>query len=110
MIGTGNLVGQNDFAAQSAQVFRNLDIALQARGCDAANLVKLTVFLTDMDHLSTYREAQNQFFASVALPRPHRCRPGRQKRHRRPQSDADRCFCGERRFTRRSLMISITRN
>jgi enamine deaminase RidA (YjgF/YER057c/UK114 family) len=64
----GNLVGKNDFAAQAAQVFRNLEIALQARGCGAANLVKLTVFLTDMGHLGAYREARNRFFASVAPP------------------------------------------
>jgi enamine deaminase RidA (YjgF/YER057c/UK114 family) len=64
----GNLVGQNDFAAQAAQVFRNLAMALQARGCDAANLVKLTVFLTDMDNLGAYRDARNLFFASVAPP------------------------------------------
>ena len=61
----GNLVGQNDFAAQATQVFRNLTVALQARGCDAANLVKLTVFLTDMDNLGSYRDARNRFFASV---------------------------------------------
>ena len=64
----GNLVGKNDFAAQAAQVFRNLAAALQARRCDAANLVKLTVFLTDMDHLGPYREARNKFFASVTPP------------------------------------------
>ncbi len=64
----GNLVGKNDFASQAAQVFRNLAIALQARRCNAANLVKLTVFVTDMDHLGLYREARNAFFASVAPP------------------------------------------
>ena len=63
--GGGNLVGKDDFAAQAAQVFRNLTIALQERGCSAANLVKLTVFLTDMDFLSVYREARYTFFASV---------------------------------------------
>jgi enamine deaminase RidA (YjgF/YER057c/UK114 family) len=61
----GNVVGKNDFAAQAAQVFRNLAIALQASGCTAADLVKLTVFLTDMDNLAPYREARNRFFASV---------------------------------------------
>jgi enamine deaminase RidA (YjgF/YER057c/UK114 family) len=61
----GNLVGKNDFAAQAAQVFRNLAAALQARGCDATSLVKLTVFLTEMGNLGTYREARNQFFTSV---------------------------------------------
>jgi enamine deaminase RidA (YjgF/YER057c/UK114 family) len=64
----GNVVGKNDFAAQATQVFRNLAIALEAAGCTAANLVKLTVYLTDMDNLSRYREARNGFFASVTPP------------------------------------------
>jgi enamine deaminase RidA (YjgF/YER057c/UK114 family) len=64
----GNVVGKYDFAAQADQVFRNLAIALQASGCTAANLVKLTVFLTDMENLGRYREARNRFFASVTPP------------------------------------------
>jgi enamine deaminase RidA (YjgF/YER057c/UK114 family) len=64
----GHVVGKNDFAAQAAQVFCNLAIALQASGCTAANLVKLTVFLTDMDNLTSYREARNRFFATVTPP------------------------------------------
>jgi enamine deaminase RidA (YjgF/YER057c/UK114 family) len=64
----GNLVGKNDFAVQAAQVFRNLAVALEASGCTAANLVKLTVFLTDMNNLGRYREARNRFFASVTPP------------------------------------------
>ena len=61
----GQVVGKNDFAVQAAQVFRNLQIALRAVGCTAANLVKLTVFLRDMENLSLYREARNRFFATV---------------------------------------------
>ena len=64
----GQLVGKSDFAAQAEQVFSNLATALQASGCTAANLVKLTVFLTDMDNLGRYREARNRFFASVTPP------------------------------------------
>jgi enamine deaminase RidA (YjgF/YER057c/UK114 family) len=64
----GNVVGKGDFAKQAAQVFDNLTIALRAAGCTAANLVKLTVFLTDMDNLTAYREARNRFFASVTPP------------------------------------------
>jgi enamine deaminase RidA (YjgF/YER057c/UK114 family) len=64
----GNVVGKGDFAGQAAQVFDNLAIALRAARCTAANLVKLTVFLTDMDNLGTYREARNRFFASVTPP------------------------------------------
>ncbi|MEO8319162.1 MAG: RidA family protein [Bradyrhizobium sp.] len=61
----GNLVGKDDFAAQAHQVFENLVTALRASGCTAANLVKLTVFLTEMDNLGRYREARNRFFDSV---------------------------------------------
>ena len=64
----GKVVGRNDFAAQAEQVFHNLSIALQASRCTAANLVKLTVFLTDMDNLARYREARNRFFASATPP------------------------------------------
>ncbi len=64
----GALVGKNDFAAQTDQVFRNLSTALQSVGCTASNLVKLTVFLRDMGNLSAYREARNRFFATVSPP------------------------------------------
>jgi enamine deaminase RidA (YjgF/YER057c/UK114 family) len=64
----GNVVGKADFAAQARQVFSNLTIALQASGCTAANLVELTVFLTDMANLGRYREARNRFFGSVTPP------------------------------------------
>ncbi len=64
----GELIGKNDFAAQAAQVFRYLDIALQSVGCAASNLVKLTVFLRDMDNLPVYREARNRFFATTTPP------------------------------------------
>jgi len=66
--GAGKVVGKGDFAAQAAQVFKNLGLALQAVGCTASNLVKLTVFLRDMGHLTAYREARNRFFATVSPP------------------------------------------
>jgi enamine deaminase RidA (YjgF/YER057c/UK114 family) len=64
----GNLVGKGDIAAQAEQVFGNLGIALAAAGCTAAHLVKLTVFLRNMDHLAAYRAARNRFFATVTPP------------------------------------------
>jgi enamine deaminase RidA (YjgF/YER057c/UK114 family) len=64
----GHLVGKSDFAAQATQVFENLGVALRDCGCDPSNLVKLTVFLTDMNHLASYRETRNRFFASVTPP------------------------------------------
>jgi len=64
----GRVIGKGDFAAQAEQVFRNLGAALKAIGCTAANLVKLTVFLRDMNSLGAYREARNRFFATVDPP------------------------------------------
>ena len=61
----GDIVGKGNFARQAAQVFENLNVALQSVGCTAANLIKLTVFLRNMDDLSAYREARNLFFATV---------------------------------------------
>jgi enamine deaminase RidA (YjgF/YER057c/UK114 family) len=66
--GSGKLVGKDDFAAQAAQVFRNLAIALQSVECTASKLVKLTVFLRQMGDLAAYREARNRFFATVTPP------------------------------------------
>jgi enamine deaminase RidA (YjgF/YER057c/UK114 family) len=64
----GGLVGRNDFAAQAARVFQNLGIALQVADCSAGDLVKLTVYLRNMDDLAAYREARDRFFAAVTPP------------------------------------------
>ncbi len=64
----GHVVGKGDFAAQAERVFNNLSAALDAVGCTAANLAKLTVFLRDMGNLGAYREARNRFFATVTPP------------------------------------------
>ena len=63
---SGNVVGRGDFTRQASQVFDNLTITLNAVGCTAANLVKLTVFVTDMSNLGAYREVRNRFFATVS--------------------------------------------
>ena len=47
-------------------MFRNLDAALKAVGCDAKNLAKMTVFLRDIGNLAAYRVARNSFFQSVS--------------------------------------------
>jgi len=61
----GNILGKGDFPAQADQVFANLAAALGAVGCTPANLVKLTVFVRDMENLGAYRVARNRFFSTV---------------------------------------------
>lgn len=45
----GRLVGGDDVVAQTRQVFENMRIVLEAGGCGFADVVKVTVYLTDVD-------------------------------------------------------------
>jgi reactive intermediate/imine deaminase len=45
----GALVGGDDVVAQTRQVLANLGAVLAAAGCGFADVVKVTVFLTDVD-------------------------------------------------------------
>ena len=64
----GIVVGGNDIEAQTDQAFQKLSVALQSVGCDVGNLVKLTVFIRDMDKLADYRRARDRFFKTVDPP------------------------------------------
>ena len=45
----GELVGGADVVAQARQVFANLRAVLEAAGCGFGDVVKVTLFLTDVD-------------------------------------------------------------
>jgi reactive intermediate/imine deaminase len=62
----GNVVGKGDFAAQAAQVFENLKLALAAVGATFDNVVKVTTYVTDMSHLQTLREIRGKFYGKNA--------------------------------------------
>jgi enamine deaminase RidA (YjgF/YER057c/UK114 family) len=47
--GDGRLVGGDDVVAQARQVFENMRAVLAAGGCRFEDVVKVTVFLTDID-------------------------------------------------------------
>ncbi|MEO7862667.1 MAG: RidA family protein, partial [Nitrospirales bacterium] len=54
----GQIVGVGDFEAQAKQTFENLDRVLRAGGSSLQNVVKVTIFLTDMtnfDRIVTLR-------------------------------------------------------
>jgi len=61
----GEVVGAGNFEAQVEQVFKNLAAALASVGCTARDLVKMTVFVRDMNNLLPYRAARVKFFGSV---------------------------------------------
>jgi len=64
----GIVIGGKDIEAQADQAFLNLSAALQSVGCDAGHLVKLTVFIREMDKLADYRRARDRFFKTVNPP------------------------------------------
>lgn len=62
------IVGGADLEAQADQAFRNLAIALDAVGCTAADVAKLTVFVRDMRQIAAYRRARDRFLGSATPP------------------------------------------
>jgi reactive intermediate/imine deaminase len=58
----GRLVGKNDVAAQTRQVFDNLTAALAASGAGLDAVVKITVFMTDVSEVQVFRDIRDTYF------------------------------------------------
>ncbi len=59
---TGELVS-DDIEAQITQVFDNLRSVAEAAGSDLARALKVTVFLTDLNHFGKVNEIMAQYFS-----------------------------------------------
>jgi len=64
----GNTIGAGDPAAQARQAYRNLEAVLAAAGCGWEQVVKMTVYLTDMAHLPAASEARKEVMPPGSLP------------------------------------------
>jgi reactive intermediate/imine deaminase len=58
----GELVGVGDARAQVRQVFDNLVAALDGAGATLGDVVKLTVYLTDIADLADFRLVRDEYF------------------------------------------------
>ena len=58
----GELVGVGDFGAQLVQVMANIDRVLAAGGSDRSRIVKVTIYLTDMDNFPAIVDARRTYF------------------------------------------------
>jgi len=58
----GNLVGGDDVVAQARQVFDNLRQTLAAAGCSFGDVVKVTLFLTDVSDRSRINSVRQEHF------------------------------------------------
>jgi reactive intermediate/imine deaminase len=66
--GQGRMIGKDDPEAQVRQVFENLSAALAAAGATMAQVVKLTVYLTDLGDLTEFRRVRDEFTSAAAPP------------------------------------------
>lgn len=64
----GKLVGAGDFGTQAMQAFANLDTALKGAGASFGNVVKLTMYVTDMSQLAALRTARDRYIDRAHPP------------------------------------------
>ena len=63
--GDGSLVGGADVVAQTRQVFENMRAVLTAGGCGFADVVKVTIFLTDVDDRPLINPVRQEVFGAT---------------------------------------------
>ncbi|MFD9718854.1 RidA family protein [Streptomyces sp. NPDC059076] len=63
-----SVVGIDDPEVQARQVFENIRRCLAAAGASLDDVVKLTYFVTDIQHLTGIRTARDEVFAPDRLP------------------------------------------
>jgi reactive intermediate/imine deaminase len=63
--GDGRLIGGDDVVAQARQVFVNIGTVLSAAGAEFADVVKVTVFLIDIDDRPLVNTVRQEVFGDV---------------------------------------------
>jgi reactive intermediate/imine deaminase len=63
--GEGRLVGEDDVVAQVRQVFANLAVVLDAAGATFADVVKVTVYLTDIADRAAINPVRQEVFGAA---------------------------------------------
>jgi 2-iminobutanoate/2-iminopropanoate deaminase len=63
--GDGTLVGGNDVVAQTRQVFENMRSVLAAADCGFTDVVKVTIFLTDVDDRPLINPVRQEVFGET---------------------------------------------
>jgi len=63
--GDGALVGGDDVVAQARRVFENMRAVLAAAGCGFEDVVKVTIFLTDVDDRPLINPVRQEVFGAT---------------------------------------------
>ena len=61
----GKLVGDGDVAEQARQVFRNMELCLNAAGCGFDDVVKVVHYLLDVDDRPKINPVRMEFFGEA---------------------------------------------
>jgi len=65
---TAEMVGDGDIKAETRQVLQKLDAVLRKAGASRADVVKATVYLTDMNEFSNMNQVYAAFFKDLVPP------------------------------------------
>lgn len=61
----GKLVGGDDVAAQTRQIFRNMQKILETAGAGFADVLRVTVYLTDIDDRARINPVRQEYFGAT---------------------------------------------
>jgi enamine deaminase RidA (YjgF/YER057c/UK114 family) len=61
----GNVIGEGDFEAQTAQVFRNIEAALKSAGASWANVVQFTTYLVHSQDIPKFMAFRLREFSTM---------------------------------------------
>ena len=62
---SGKLVGGEDVAAQTRQIFTNMKLVLDAAGASFADILKVTVYLLDVGDRARINPVRKEFFGAA---------------------------------------------
>jgi reactive intermediate/imine deaminase len=65
---SGKVVGEGDIAAQAEQVLTNLKAVVEGCGGSVSDIVKITVFVTDLAYRPAVAAARQKFFTDGEYP------------------------------------------
>ena len=65
---SGNIVGEGDITAQTQQVMTNIEAILNEAGANWENVVKTSVFLTDLANFSSMNQVYAEYFVEDTAP------------------------------------------
>ena len=60
-----NLIGGDDAAAQTRQIFVNMERILEAAGADFGDVLRVTVYLTDIKDLGIINPVREEYFGDT---------------------------------------------